>query len=241
MLFTMTSNITDAFIFRNEFNAELWKGESISCKIMTMWGLQRQHLIHNYLLVGYILAPNPTVMSHAIKNKKFAHEQAAERLIVKLLLRPSLNGNAWEIEKARLIDKFHQEFGNFTGRHGKFDRSHIWITAADPSEQAYRWHQKYSLHCTEVLGKLACLVTSKILGIGTAERNWKQIKAMKLGQRTNTGMDKTKKQVLIYSQYQQMKAQAHIQKLLCAGKLWDDNDFKSMKIDEHCKEIEDVL
>ena len=85
-LFTMRSNITDAFIIRNEFNAELWKGESISCKIMTMWGLQQQRLTNNYLLVGYILAPNPTIMSHAIKNKKFVHEQAAERLIVKLLL-----------------------------------------------------------------------------------------------------------------------------------------------------------
>ena len=64
---------------------------------------------------------------------------------------------------------------------------------------------------------------------------------MKLGQRMNTGMDKTKKQVMIYSQYQQMKAQACIQKLLCVGKLWDDNDFKSIKMVEHCKEIEDVL
>jgi hypothetical protein len=114
-------------------------------------------------------------------------------------------------------------------RCGRFNWSHIWITAADPSEQGYRWHQKYSLHCTEVLGKLACLVTSKILGIGTAERNWKQIKAVKLGQRMNTGMDKTKKQVLNYSQYQQMKVQARIQKLSCVGKLWDDDYFKSMK------------
>ena len=54
-------------------------------------------------------------------------------------------------------------------------------------------------------------------------------------------MDKTKKQVMIYSQYQQMKAQARIQKLLCAGKLWYDNDSKSIKMDEHCKEIEDAL
>jgi hypothetical protein len=67
------------------------------------------------------------------------------------------------------------------------------------------------------------------------------MKAVKSGQRTNTGMDKTKKQVLIYSQYQQMKAQAHIQKLTCAGKLWDDDDFKSMKMDEHFKEIENAL
>ncbi len=32
-----------------------------------------------------------------------------------------------------------------------------------------------------------------------------------------------------------------IQKLSCAGKLWDEDDFKSMKMDEHCKEIEDTL
>jgi hypothetical protein len=75
MLFTMTSNPTNAFIFRNEFN-ELWKGDSITCKIMRMWGLRRQRLIRNYSLVGYILAPNPTIMNHAIENKKFAHKQA---------------------------------------------------------------------------------------------------------------------------------------------------------------------
>jgi hypothetical protein len=103
----MMSNPTDAFIFRNEFNAELWKGDSITCTIMRMWGLRQQRLIHDYSLVGYILAPNPTIMSHTIKNKKFAHKQAAERLILKLLLNPSLIGNAQEIEKARLIDKFY--------------------------------------------------------------------------------------------------------------------------------------
>jgi hypothetical protein len=53
-----------------------------------------------------------------------------------------------------------------------------------------------------VLGKLACLVLSKILGIGTAERNWKQVKAVKSGQRVNTTIDKTRKQVLVYGQYQ---------------------------------------
>ena len=54
----------------------------------------------------------------------------------------------------------------------------------------------------KVLGKLACFVLLKILGIGTAERNWKQVKAIKSGQWVNTGIDKTKKQDLIYAQYQ---------------------------------------
>jgi hypothetical protein len=73
-----------------------------------------------------------------------------------------------------------------------------------------------------VLGKLACLVLSKILGIGTAERNWKQVKAVKSSQRVKTGINKTKKQVLIYAQYQQTRAQAQMTKLAAAGKLWED-------------------
>jgi hypothetical protein len=41
---------------------------------------------------------------------------------------------------------------------------------------------------------LACLVLSKILGIGTAERNWKQVNKVKKGDCAKTGVDKTTKQ-----------------------------------------------
>ena len=79
---------------------------------------------------------------------------------------------------------------------------------------------------------------SKILGIGTAERNWKQVKAVKSGQRVNTSIDKTRKQVLIYAQYQQMRVQAQAMKLSAAGKLWEDEDFEGLKMDAFCKEIQ---
>ena len=82
---------------------------------------------------------------------------------------------------------------------------------------------------------------SKILGIGTAERNWKQVKAIKSGQQVNTGIDKTEKQVLIFAQYQQTRAQAQMTKLAAAGKLWEDEDFASMKMDPFCKEIKESL
>ncbi len=99
----------------------------------------------------------------------------------------------------------------------------------------------YSLTTIKVLGKLACLVLLKILGIGTVKRNWKQVKAAKSGQRVNTGIDKTKKQVMIYAQYQQTHAQAWMTKLAVAGKLWEDDDFASMKMDPFCKEIKESL
>ncbi len=46
---------------------------------------------------------------------------------------------------------------------------------------------------TKVLGKLACLALSKILGIGTAKRNWKQVKKIKYGDRANLGNEVTAK------------------------------------------------
>ena len=67
------------------------------------------------------------------------------------------------------------------------------------------------------------------------------MKAVKSGQQVNTGMDKTKKQVLIYAHYQQMRAQASMRKLSAAGKLWEDADFDSMKMDPFCREIKDSL
>ena len=63
---------------------------------------------------------------------------------------------------------------------------------------------RYSLQETKVLGKLACLVLSKILGIRTAKQNWKQVKYIKLGQRSSTGTEKVKKQTALYGQYQKI-------------------------------------
>ena len=99
-----------------------------------------------------------------------------------------------------------EEYGNYTNRRGDFACDNIWIMAAYDNCLAYRWHQKYTLNTTQVLGRLACLVLSKILGIGTAERNWKQFKAAKTGQRSRIATDKATKQVLIYAQYQQARA-----------------------------------
>ena len=216
-------------------------GMGLAATVMGFWQKRKSKLVHDYSLVGYILSPNPTIMAHAIENKTLEHDAAAERLITKLLIDPACVGNERTIQRARLIDMFMEEYGDFTNRRSVFGRDNIWIMAADDHCKAYRWHYKYSYQQTKVLGKLACLVLSKILGIGTAERNWKQVKAVKSGQRVNTTIDKTRKQVLVYGQYQQIRAQARATKLSSAGKLWDDDDFHTMKMDAYCKEIKNSL
>jgi len=181
-------------------------------------------------------------MTHSIEHKTIKHDEAAERLITKLILNPSLVGTKRNNERVKLIKTFMEEYGDFTNKRGMFVCDNIWIMASDENAKAYQWHYKYSLSTAKVLGKLACLVLSKILEIGTAERNWKQVTAVKSGQRVNTGIDKTKKHVLIYAQYQgQTRAQAWMTKLAAAGKLWEDEDFASMKMDTFCKEIKESL
>ena len=56
-----------------------------------------------------------------------------------------------------------------------------------------------------MLGNLACIVTSKILSIGSAERYKEIVKAVKTGQRANTGNIDCKKQTLIYGASMQKK------------------------------------
>ena len=46
---------------------------------------------------------------------------------------------------------------------------------------SHLWNQKYSLPCTKVLGFVSCIVTSKVLGIGEAERSWGDVKNIKSG------------------------------------------------------------
>ena len=60
---------------------------------MHFWLKRRDKLIHDYSLVGYIMSPNPTIMSHALEHKTQKHDDAAANLITKLILRPTLVGN----------------------------------------------------------------------------------------------------------------------------------------------------
>ena len=78
---------------------------------------------------------------------------------------------------------------------------------------------------------------SKILGIGTAERNWKQVKKLKSGDRSNLSMNVTSKITNVYGQYQQMKARSRQEQRSSVGKLWTEKDFHCIKLDVFCGDI----
>jgi hypothetical protein len=87
------------------------------------------------------------------------------------------------------------------------------------------------------LEQLACLVLSKILGIGAAERNWKQVKKIKYGDHANLGNKVTAKITNVYGQYQQVKSRNRDDQRSSVGRLWTEEDLHCMKMDVFCADI----
>ena len=68
------------------------------------------------------------------------------------------------------LDTFLREYNFFNHKNDPFDSNDfIWNSKDITDGNSHLWHQKYSLTSTKVLGFVACRVTSKILGIGSAD------------------------------------------------------------------------
>ena len=86
------SNVFPLLLIHYRNGNDFFLGTGLSATITQFWIKHKNKLLHDYALVGYILSPNPTIMEHTIDNKTLNHDEAAERLITKLLLDPGLVG-----------------------------------------------------------------------------------------------------------------------------------------------------
>lgn len=167
-------------------------------QVIRYWIKWHDKLIYLYSLVGYLLSPNQIIMVHVQLNRSDIHNKAVVTLIKRLIINPLFVGEAKSRALSNAITKFWNEFSCFYNKKKMFCHAYMWDTNArdDDDTPAYRWHERNSLRLTIVLGKLACLVLSKILGVGTAKQNWKQVKLInKSGQWSNISPEKCKKQV----------------------------------------------
>lgn len=212
-------------------------GHGLTAKVMRLWHNRAKGLNHDYALVGYLLCPNPTIMNHAKHNRSAQHDDAVKRLINKLIVPSDAVGDTRDSTRAKMGLSFWREFTQFTTRTGVFADPDMWIIAEDPDISPHEWWNTYGRIRTTVCGQLACLVLSKNLGIGSAERHWKLVKAAKAGQRARLGEEKTKKCALVHGVSMHQRARHKEKKLQAAGKIWTDEDFESLKLDVHCKEI----
>jgi hypothetical protein len=90
------------------------------------------------------------------------------------------------------------------------------------------------------LGKFACIVTSKILGIGSAERAWGDVKHLKTNKRSHLSPEAVKMQSTLYGAACVEKAEIKMSESLHVKRellVWDDEDLAKLGLDQYGMEV----
>ena len=97
----------------------------------------------------------------------------SEELVCRLMLQGVPTDSAeYERAKSELLNMWDSELQSFRDISGIYAlRPRIWKSDDIAQNRTWLWHHKYSAQ-TKVLGQVARRVTSKLLGPGSAERNW---------------------------------------------------------------------
>ena len=142
-------------------------------KVIIIWLDRQEKSAMNTHLLKFYLSLNPVIMKDASGNNTEEHNKAIKRMISKLFIDYALVGQAWVEARDDLVDSFWNEYSDLNLRTKNVYSPVIWDISEFPGTLAREWYNNSSVVLKKVLRNLACIVTSKILGIGSAERHWK--------------------------------------------------------------------
>jgi hypothetical protein len=123
-----------------------------------------------------------------------------------------------------------------------FDKP-IWDLPDIHQNRSHLWHKKYSLPFTKILGRFACIVTSKILGIGSAERAWGDVKHLKTNKRSHLSPEAVKMQSTLYGAACVEKAESKRSESLEVKREileWDEEDLAKLGLDRYGIDVENL-
>jgi hypothetical protein len=127
------------------------------------------------------------------------HRDAIEKVVIWLHGPPCPNTNpAFSLSMPEIDDTFWNEFNAFKYCTHPYNVPIRWASADITKGYSYLWHEKYSIPYTSVLGFVACRVTSKLFGIGPAERSWGGVKQVKDGKRSHLSGKSTEKRSILF-------------------------------------------
>ena len=166
-------------------------------KVLDIWNKRRNKLINDFTVAGWLLSPIPEVYQDAGTNSTGEHRNAIDRLLKKMYASELADDSD---ELADLFNDFWEEFEHFKSRTGPFNKQYIWKESNPDLHNgcSYMWHKKNSVPFTKVFGKFACRVCSKIVGMGSAERNWGDVKHLKTDKRSHLSSEAVEKQATIF-------------------------------------------
>ena len=167
--------------------------KKISTQVVAAWEKRKKPVNSDFAILGWMLCVKEEVMDDVRERMTGEHRDAAERVITKLF------AHDVDVDINEKIDTFWNEHKDFCNKSGVFKKMNRWNVQDVKRGKSHLWHEKYSLPYTDVLGFVACRVTSKLLGIGCAERSWGDVKHLKTNKRAHLSGDKIEKQAVLYT------------------------------------------
>ena len=202
-------------------------------KFKGLWEARKVNLDHDYAIAGWALCVTPEVMADVKARMCGSHRDAIERVVERLHVAPCPNNRVdlAKMSPSLIVDKFWDEYDEFTEKTGPFAKQGKWKANDVASGKSFAWHKKYSLHSTQVLGFVACRVTSKHLGIGSAERVWGNTQDVKSGKLVNRNSDNTEMRAILYTSARIQEARIRQDLLEAstpsgASEMFSDDDIK---------------
>jgi DNA topoisomerase VI subunit B len=138
------------------------------------------------------------------------YRDSIEKVVTRLHQLPCANPHpdVQNMTEGEIMDIFWNEFKAFQNKTEPFHQPARWSTSDVLNGRSHIWHEKYSLPYTKVLGYVACRVTSKLCGIGPAERCWSAVKQVKKDKRSHLSGESTEKRSVIYMSAKQQEAKS---------------------------------
>ncbi len=216
------------------------------------WNKRSKALRSDIAIAGWMCSPHPDIMSECNAEHNGEHRLAVTRLLTKWFGH-EVSYNIYfgkfiffsnkffyifqvehnEEKLGNLINDFWTEFEEFQSKTGVYkNREYIFKNHADLlNSRVFIWHKKETLRFTNIFGRFACRVCSKILGIGSAERSWGDVKHLKVNKRSHLSGERVKKQATIFgtscielAKFQRMQDLKDVSTMPL--KVWTDDDFK---------------
>ena len=177
---------------------------------MALESLQKR-LEHEYAVTAWALCVMADVredVAQQLNNAGGKYRDSIEKVVSRLHQLPCANPHpdVPNMTEGEIMDTFWNEFKAFQNQTEPFHQPARWSTADVLNGRSHIWHEKYSLPYTKVLGYVACRVTSKLCGIGPAERCWSAVKQVKKDKRSHLSGDSTEKRSVIYLSAKQQEA-----------------------------------
>jgi hypothetical protein len=226
-------NMKDILACRTE------RSYSLSERFRKVFEKRSRLLMHPFATAAWLCSPVPQVQETWTRMDE-SDKGIVNDLIVKLLV-PKCRTQAEADELGDdMKNSFWDEWEQFSSRTGCYEERYKWASHDITNNRSHFWHKKHSIHCTQVLGRLACIVTSKICGIGNAERQWRDVKQLKQGQRSHLSSRAVRMQATLYGDHCSKEAAIRKERIIDANGhsakgmcIWEDDDLDACGLDAY--------